>query len=689
MSFWSEYSYALPVSNLNTLLDRDDITLDELMNEDDFLGTCKSIGDYTNNDAHNRKLAEMLMDPANTTALLHHLLHTEPPKESSAIRVRNLGDVASELIRMELGPITHALTAPPHQWLAAFFKGFLEILEQEVPEDQELSRMRRVQRTVQAAEGLRDGMAEVLEFLDENPEVLKSLARHIKYSAVDEFFCLLTTEETASAANLPRALHLLSAGPMQIWVDMVLEATSDSPDDVLCDMQQPSDTYTNILGFFYRVLCLRDPIVRNRPHPAALIFAASLDRHIPALIKKFVDPATPVSLVRDLSTLISAAIMRHVPDSKPTHQPSYFPEGLEDESTEEEDSDSGTGTVEIHAPDTTVLGLPAKLSHSVPIHLALVDALPAMAEALKISQDSDKVGLRRLTLVQFIAALLSNNTQAEASRRADDGEPTFVGLRPNLPADLARDKDRPTLPREARAIFVKLLIEAGFVSKVIDAILYYPDNTTFGVASETILLSVLNSGSELVSVPGGREVPGSLYPVLGCSLLPRIENCFKGVPDLFAYWDNPPTHVQLVSIAVAFNKALHSTAMTSTVAQVGLDLAKWDTFVADVVDRKASALELSNEAKQVANEVRTRQMNEYADYTSFTLKTDVKLSDSPLGVPMDSPVAPSLPSGQVMPSELEPPYEDTSFFVEMEGKALTEEDDMVRFEDFQDEGARE
>mmetsp|Transcript_15253 Transcript_15253/g.22828 ORF Transcript_15253/g.22828 Transcript_15253/m.22828 type:complete len:659 (+) Transcript_15253:40-2016(+) len=98
MSFWRTFGFHT-VSPIDTILERDHYTLEELLDEDDLLSECKS---------QNKKLIEFLLEPQVLDQLFDYLLK---PAEDDANQNRRLKYpyLACEILSMEVWDITDAI----------------------------------------------------------------------------------------------------------------------------------------------------------------------------------------------------------------------------------------------------------------------------------------------------------------------------------------------------------------------------------------------------------------------------------------------------------------------------------------------------------------------------------------------------------------------------------------------------
>ncbi|EGG14378.1 hypothetical protein DFA_12150 [Cavenderia fasciculata] len=103
MSFWRNFGFH-PISHIETILDREQFTLDELLDEDELLQECK---------LQNQKLIEFLIKPE-SLSLLFEYITKEASEESDRKRKETYPFLASEILCMDITSLIDAVYKDEH-----------------------------------------------------------------------------------------------------------------------------------------------------------------------------------------------------------------------------------------------------------------------------------------------------------------------------------------------------------------------------------------------------------------------------------------------------------------------------------------------------------------------------------------------------------------------------------------------
>ncbi|KAJ8417678.1 hypothetical protein AAFF_G00225210 [Aldrovandia affinis] len=192
-------------SHIDTLLERDDVTLTEVMDEEDVLQECKAL---------NRKLVNFLVQPQCMEDLLNYI--TQEPCDDMDEKIKyKYPNISCELLTSDLGQVNNRLgedenllmklygflqnEAPLNPLLASFFSKVLSILISRKPE-------------------------QIVEFLRKRDDFVDLLIKHIGTSAVMDFLLrMLTCTE-----------------PQQLRQDVLNWLNEEKIIQRLVDMVQPS-----------------------------------------------------------------------------------------------------------------------------------------------------------------------------------------------------------------------------------------------------------------------------------------------------------------------------------------------------------------------------------------------------------------------------------------------------------------
>eukprot|EP01132_Coremiostelium_polycephalum_P009691 gene9691-11898_t len=98
MSFWRNFGFQ-PISHIESILDRDSFTVEDLFDEDELLQECKS---------QNQRLIDFLVKPESLNALFEFITK-EAPEDADRKRKENYPFLASEILCMDIQPIIEAV----------------------------------------------------------------------------------------------------------------------------------------------------------------------------------------------------------------------------------------------------------------------------------------------------------------------------------------------------------------------------------------------------------------------------------------------------------------------------------------------------------------------------------------------------------------------------------------------------
>ncbi|KAM9991532.1 hypothetical protein ACTFIZ_004937 [Dictyostelium cf. discoideum] len=98
MSFWRNFGFQ-PISHIESILDRDFFTLEDLFDEDELLQECKT---------QNKRLIEFLIKPESLNGMFEFITK-EAPEEAERKRKENYPFLASEILCMDIQPLIEAV----------------------------------------------------------------------------------------------------------------------------------------------------------------------------------------------------------------------------------------------------------------------------------------------------------------------------------------------------------------------------------------------------------------------------------------------------------------------------------------------------------------------------------------------------------------------------------------------------
>ncbi|KAI9594283.1 SIT4 phosphatase-associated protein-domain-containing protein [Syncephalis fuscata] len=238
------------VSAIDQLLEKDDVTLEELLDEEDLLQECKS---------HNLKLVEFLSEPAQLEKLLNYIIN-EGEDEKERIKYPYL---ASEVIACEIWSVCEAIVGN-----RAMLQRFWNFLSRPAPlNPHQASYFSKVIGVL-----LQKKTTEVLGFIKSQPKVLSRFLEHIATSAVmDLLLKIISMEEIPDGHGVVEWLnneglmsaligrldpHLdpdVHAMAAQVLLDIITISQSSNPEqpsivNYMLDASAPNSTSTLVNG---------------------------------------------------------------------------------------------------------------------------------------------------------------------------------------------------------------------------------------------------------------------------------------------------------------------------------------------------------------------------------------------------------------------------------------------------------
>jgi len=183
MSFWRTFGFHA-VSAVETILEKDSFTLEELLDEDELLQECKS---------QNQKLLDFLLR-ADTLAKLLFYLTTDPPQESPNKQRQKYPYLACEILCLEVWDICEAIYDNSHllDQLWAF-------LEQQPP----LSPLTGSYICRVAGVLLQRKIGESFSYLKSKTNIVQKFLNHIEVASVNELLLkLIQCDETQEGSGI-------------------------------------------------------------------------------------------------------------------------------------------------------------------------------------------------------------------------------------------------------------------------------------------------------------------------------------------------------------------------------------------------------------------------------------------------------------------------------------------------------
>eukprot|EP01091_Cochliopodium_minus_P014882 TRINITY_DN5152_c0_g1_i1.p1 TRINITY_DN5152_c0_g1~~TRINITY_DN5152_c0_g1_i1.p1 ORF type:complete len:536 (-),score=144.09 TRINITY_DN5152_c0_g1_i1:86-1693(-) len=164
MNFWRTFGIN-SISVVETILEKDDFTLEELMDEEDLIQECKS---------ENQKLIDFLVIPSTLEKLFDYIT-VQPPEDSDSVRCFKYPFIASEILCSDSWAICDAIY--DNKNLLDKLYGFLD---NKAPLNDTLAT-----HVSKVAASLLDKKApDTLEYLRENNNIVNKFIEHLKSSAM-------------------------------------------------------------------------------------------------------------------------------------------------------------------------------------------------------------------------------------------------------------------------------------------------------------------------------------------------------------------------------------------------------------------------------------------------------------------------------------------------------------------------
>ncbi|CAI2165502.1 5644_t:CDS:10 [Funneliformis geosporum] len=168
-------------SAIDGLLDKEDLTLEELLDEDDLIQECK---------AHNNKLIEYLRDPVILSQLLNYIVRDDLDERQKF----KYPYVACEVLSCEIWAICEAVIDN-----ADLLNSFWQLLDRPPPLDpSQASHFTKVNVVF-----MQKKMNEMVKFIQSIPNVVKKMLNHLENSAIVELLLkLISVEEYPEGAGV-------------------------------------------------------------------------------------------------------------------------------------------------------------------------------------------------------------------------------------------------------------------------------------------------------------------------------------------------------------------------------------------------------------------------------------------------------------------------------------------------------
>ncbi|GET04782.1 SAPS-domain-containing protein [Rhizophagus clarus] len=176
--FWR---FGLNHSAIDGLLDKEDLTLEELLDEDDLLQECK---------AHNNKLIEYLRDPVRLSQLLNYITRDDLDDKQRF----KYPYVACEVLSCEIWAICEAVIDN-----VDLLNSFWQLLDRPPP----LNPLQASYFTKVNVVFMQKKMSEMVKFIQSIPNVIKKMLNHMDTSAImDLLLKLISVEEYPEGAGV-------------------------------------------------------------------------------------------------------------------------------------------------------------------------------------------------------------------------------------------------------------------------------------------------------------------------------------------------------------------------------------------------------------------------------------------------------------------------------------------------------
>lgn len=176
-NFWRTFGFQT-ISAIDTILDRESFTLEELLDEEEIIQETKS---------QNKKLLEFLTQPASMSKLLEYLT-TEPEEDAEAKRKYKYPYVASEILCSEVLSICDAVYQQ---------ESFLDAIYSFLDKDQPINPLLASYTSRVAGALLQRKVTETVAYLKKKGNIIEKFIKHLGNSAVmDLLLKIISCEET-------------------------------------------------------------------------------------------------------------------------------------------------------------------------------------------------------------------------------------------------------------------------------------------------------------------------------------------------------------------------------------------------------------------------------------------------------------------------------------------------------------
>lgn len=189
-AFW-RIGFAQP-SSIDSILDKDDFTLQDLLDDDDILQECRQA---------NKKLTEYLAEPDVIRTLLEYVVN-EPSDDLNERQRFKYPNIASEVLTSECWPIMDAICQPDA----------LELLWSTLDRPQPLNPLLASFFTKVIIMLLNKEVEMITKYLMDRPEITDKLISHLATPAIMDVILKMTTVETAGEAEEETSLN-------KFWAD--------------------------------------------------------------------------------------------------------------------------------------------------------------------------------------------------------------------------------------------------------------------------------------------------------------------------------------------------------------------------------------------------------------------------------------------------------------------------------------
>eukprot|EP01133_Synstelium_polycarpum_P017757 gene17757-21180_t len=181
MSFWRNFGFH-PISHIETILDRDTFTLDELLDEDELLQECK---------LQNQRLIDFIIKPESLTLLFEYVTQ-EANEDAERKRKETYPFLASEILCMDIGALIEAVYRD-EQYLSQLY----EILDKPTFNLSLASHISKV-----AINFLGRKTIETMSYIKKQDNIIDKFIKHLdKSPIVDILLKIISIEELQGGAG--------------------------------------------------------------------------------------------------------------------------------------------------------------------------------------------------------------------------------------------------------------------------------------------------------------------------------------------------------------------------------------------------------------------------------------------------------------------------------------------------------